>query len=90
MYQERPSNILGIDDEYTSFCFDEACAYIMSKIDDGKKPKFDGQQETNQTVNRKARLPSEIYKHYEENFETNSFIRDKVEELAKNYHTFFF
>ena len=31
-----------------------------------------------------------IYKHYEENFETNSFIRDKVEELAKNYHTFFF
>ena len=35
MYQERPSNIIGIDDEYTSFCFDEACAYIMSKIDDG-------------------------------------------------------
>ena len=66
MYQERPSSIIGIDDEYTSFCFDEACAYIMSKIDDGEKPKFDGQQETNQTVNRKARLPSEIYKHYEE------------------------
>ena len=66
MYQERPSNIIGIDDEDTSFCFDEACAYIMSKIDDGEKPKFDGQQETNQTVNRKARLPSEIYKHYEE------------------------
>lgn len=31
-----------------------------------------------------------IYKHYEDNkknFETNSIIRDKVEELAKNYHT---
>ena len=65
MYQERPSNILRIDDEYTSFCFDEACAYIMSKIDDGEKPKFVVKNDSN-SINRKARLPSEIYKHYEE------------------------
>ena len=65
MYQERPSNILGIDDEYTSFCFDEACAYIMSKIDDGEKPKSVVENDSN-NINRKARLPSEIYKHYEE------------------------
>ena len=65
MYQERPSNILGIDDEYTSFCFDEACAYIMSKIDNGENPKFAVENDSN-NINRKARLPSEIYKHYEE------------------------
>lgn len=65
MYQERPSNILGIDDEYTSFCFDEACAYIMSKIDNGENPKFVVENDSN-NINRKARLPSEIYKHYEE------------------------
>lgn len=64
-YQERPSNILGIDDEYTSFCFDEACAYIMSKIDNGENPKFVVENDSN-NINRKARLPSEIYKHYEE------------------------
>ena len=65
MYQERPSNILGIDDEYTSFCFDEACTYIMSKIDNGENPKFVVKNDSN-SINRKARLPSEIYKHYEE------------------------
>ena len=65
IYQERPSNILGIDDEYTSFCFDEACAYIMSKIDNGENPKFAVENDSN-NINRKARLPSEIYKHYEE------------------------
>ena len=65
MYQERPSNIIGIDDEYTSFCFDEACAYIMSKIDNGENPKFVVENDSN-NINRKARLPSEIYKHYEE------------------------
>lgn len=65
MYQERPSNILGIDDEYTSFCFDEACAYIMSKIDNGENPKFVVENDSN-NINRKSRLPSEIYKHYEE------------------------
>ena len=65
MYQERPSNILGIDDEYTSFCFDEACAYIMSKIDNGENPKFVVENDSN-NINRNARLPSEISKHYEE------------------------
>lgn len=40
MYQERPSKIMGLKDEYTSFCFDEACAYIISKLKDGEKPIF--------------------------------------------------
>ena len=27
LYDTRPSNILNIPDEYTSYCFDETCAY---------------------------------------------------------------
>lgn len=40
MYQCRPSELLGNMDEYTAFCFDEACAYIISRIDDGEEPVF--------------------------------------------------
>jgi len=34
----RPSEILEIYDPYTAFCFDEACAYIIQQINDGKEP----------------------------------------------------
>lgn len=40
MYRVRPSEIVGITDLYTSFCFDEACAYIISKMKDGEEPDF--------------------------------------------------
>jgi len=37
-YNRRPSEIMGAEDEYTAFCFDEACAYILHKMTgDGKK-----------------------------------------------------
>lgn len=46
-YKKRPSEILNISDDYTSFCFDEACMFILSQLDnrddDGKlirKPKW--------------------------------------------------
>ena len=41
--RERPAVLLGLDvknDEYTAFCFDEAVAYIISELKDGKKPNF--------------------------------------------------
>ena len=38
-YNKLPSEILHIDnDDYTAFCFDEACDYIMNRIEDGDKP----------------------------------------------------
>ena len=40
VYSERPSRLLAIEDEYTSFCLDEACAYIYAEIEQGKKPTF--------------------------------------------------
>lgn len=40
LYKTRPSELVGIVDVYTSFCFDEACAYITSRIKDGEEPNF--------------------------------------------------
>lgn len=34
----RPSELLSIEDTYTAFCFDEACAYILSELQNGKEP----------------------------------------------------
>lgn len=40
LYRTRPSELLGIVDVYTAFCFDECCAYITSRIKDGEEPVF--------------------------------------------------
>ena len=39
-YQCRPSTFFGIADPYTSYCFDEACAYITAQIEEGNEPNF--------------------------------------------------
>ncbi len=39
-FNRLPSEILRIDDEYTAFCFDEACLYIINQIENKKKPRF--------------------------------------------------
>ena len=39
-FKVRPSEILDIEDAYTAYCFDEACVYILSKIENGEKPNF--------------------------------------------------
>lgn len=53
---------MGIDDEYTSFCFDEACAFIISKIQDGETPIM-GNKDTAQA--REYTKPSDLYKKYQ-------------------------
>lgn len=41
MYNLLPSQVLKIEDEYTAFCFDEACMYIIGKIrDEEETPLF--------------------------------------------------
>uniref|UniRef100_A0AAU8AYG5 Uncharacterized protein n=1 Tax=Dulem virus 36 TaxID=3145754 RepID=A0AAU8AYG5_9CAUD len=40
MYDCRPSEVMNICDEYTAFCFDEACCYILSKLRDKEKPHY--------------------------------------------------
>lgn len=42
IYKVRPSDLLDIeeDDLYTRYCFDEACALILGKLEKGEKPQF--------------------------------------------------
>lgn len=37
-YNILPSKILGIKDEYTGFCLNQACAYIRSMKENGVEP----------------------------------------------------
>lgn len=37
----QPSEIMQIHDEYTAFCFDEACSYIVGKIKKGEQPRYE-------------------------------------------------
>lgn len=59
----RPSEIMGIEDPYTAFCFDEACSYIVQKITDGEEPiiKEHEKKSNNQSKHLK---PSEIFSKY--------------------------
>lgn len=40
-YHKTPSELVYIDDEYTGYCLNEACAYIQAKIDQGELPVFE-------------------------------------------------
>ena len=48
---------MGITDNYTAFCFDEACAFIVKQIRDGKEPIM--RVESNEVVYKK---PSDLYR----------------------------
>lgn len=39
-FKKLPSEVLGIDDEYVAYCFNQACIHILNEIKDGKKPIF--------------------------------------------------
>lgn len=56
-----PSQSMGIEDEYTAFCFNEACAFIVSKLKEGLKPivRFD---DNNKKIYSK---PSDFYKKFD-------------------------
>lgn len=40
LYDCLPSEVLGIKDDYTAFCFNEACAVITMKLKDGEVPHY--------------------------------------------------
>lgn len=40
LYRCRPSELMATTDEYTAFCLDEACAYILAQVEQDKKPMF--------------------------------------------------
>ena len=40
LYGCLPSAVIGIEDAYTAYCFNEACAAIIIHIQDGEKPHY--------------------------------------------------
>lgn len=39
-YGQRPSVLAGVEDSYAAFCLDEACMYILCRIEsEGKLPR---------------------------------------------------
>ena len=55
----RPSDLIGINDSYAAFCFDEACAYIISKMNNDEEPKV------KQSEEKHISKPSDLYSKYE-------------------------
>lgn len=54
---------MGIEDEYTAFCFDEACAFIVSKLRDDEEPIINlGEGSSSDKVYSK---PSDFYKKFD-------------------------
>lgn len=40
-YRQRPSNIIGIDNDYAAYCFDEACIFLYEALENKQELKFD-------------------------------------------------
>lgn len=55
----RPSEIMEIDDPYTAFCFDEACAVIKKRVSDGEEPIFKVEKEV--PKKKQSNKASDIY-----------------------------
>lgn len=45
-YKCRPSELLNLDG-YEAYCFDEACAYIISELQEKKTPRFPEDRKSN-------------------------------------------
>lgn len=54
-YKVRPSELMHIEDSYTAFCLDEACAFIAAKLDNKEEINFVTEYNSF----------SELYKQYE-------------------------
>ncbi|MCD3254339.1 hypothetical protein [Clostridium botulinum] len=39
-YKKMPSEIIQIEDEYTAYCFDEACSYMLTQLQKEEPPQF--------------------------------------------------
>lgn len=59
----RPSDIMGIEDAYTAFCFDEACSYIINQLKEGNKPVFKEGKDSNGDTKHYSN-PSDFYKKF--------------------------
>lgn len=59
LYNKRPSEVIGVFDMYDAYCFDEACAVIIAKMEEKKEPNFSNSSNAEQKSYSKA---SDLYK----------------------------
>ena len=57
IYRCRPSTLLELSG-YEAYCFDEACAYVRMKMEDGEKPQF----VNDKVKNKHFKSASEMYR----------------------------
>lgn len=68
LYNKRPSELIGLYDEYESYCFDEACAFIIGKLEKKEEPNFEGVNQpgnkasSNKTYTKASDLYKDLYK----------------------------
>lgn len=67
-YKVRPSEIMGISDPYTAFCFDEACYFIEVKIKDMKENEIESLNfiEDRENQEKEKKRVSKRYQSYSE------------------------
>lgn len=56
LYSCLPSEVVGVEDSYTAFCFNEACSYIFLRLKKGDEMKRGG----------KGKLSKEKYRSFSE------------------------
>lgn len=52
--------VMGIEDEYTAFCFDEACAFIVTKLQNKEEPIIRFEEDHAKSYSK----PSDFYKKF--------------------------
>ena len=63
LYNQKPSEIIGLDDEYTAYCFDEACACIILRLQKGETPTYKRSKAEKKKVHYNSF--TDMYKNYE-------------------------
>lgn len=61
-YNQRPSNIIGLENDYCAYCFDEACVFLYQALKDGKKLHFKGDKSEKQIKPKHYKSIGEFYK----------------------------
>lgn len=46
-YNQRPSSIIGVVNDYEAYCFDEACMFLYNALKDKKQLHFKGDKKQN-------------------------------------------
>ena len=73
LYDVRPSSLLGITEQYDAYCFDEAIAYIISRIKDGETPDFSVKDNKGSIEKPRYSRMSDMYKSM--GYKNNSYTK---------------